>query len=97
MLVDFSGAKINLFFGMTVKWYAVLYEVLELMYEIKDYFLPVIIFRIPFPIFHSKPVLEVGTPVNRATFCFRCVIPRARFHENDRPGIGVDFLAISQL
>lgn len=47
-----------------------------------------------FPIFRSTPALVVGIPVARAIFCFACVIPKARFHEKLRPGIGVDFLFI---
>ena len=40
-----------------------------------------------FPIFLSNPALEVGIPVSRANFCLACVIPSARFKENDTPGI----------
>ena len=39
------------------------------------------------PIFLSNPALEVGIPVSRANFCLACVIPSARFKENDTPGI----------
>lgn len=47
-----------------------------------------------FPIFRSTPALVVGIPVARAIFCFACEIPKARFHEKLRPGIGVDFSLI---
>ena len=47
-----------------------------------------------FPIFRSTPALVVGIPVARANFCFACEIPKARFHEKLRPGMGVDFLFI---
>ena len=39
------------------------------------------------PIFLSNPALEVGIPVSRANFYLACVIPSARFKENDTPGI----------
>ena len=39
------------------------------------------------PTFLSNPALEVGIPVPRANFCLACVIPSARFKENDTPGI----------
>ncbi len=48
---------------------------------------------IQFPIFLSHPCLLNGMPVSWAIFCFACVIPSARFHENERPGIrGVLFV-----
>ena len=53
--------------------------------------LPKIAFKIVFPIFLSIPALLIGIPVVREIFCFTCVIPKARFHEKERPGIGVDF------
>lgn len=37
--------------------------------------------------FLSNPALEVGIPVSRANFCLACVIPSARFKENETPGI----------
>lgn len=40
-----------------------------------------------FPTLRSSPAFEVGMPVFRAIFCFVWVIPTARFHENDKPGI----------
>ena len=40
-----------------------------------------------FPTFLSNPVLEVGILVSRANFCLACVIPSARFKENETPGI----------
>lgn len=55
------------------------------------YFSPKIAFKIVFPIFLSIPALLIGTPVVREIFCFTCVIPKACFHEKERPGIGVDF------
>ena len=47
-----------------------------------------------FPILRSRPALDVGTPVSRASFCFACDIPKALFHEKLSPGIGVEFFAI---
>ena len=45
------------------------------------------------PSLRSNPALEVGMPVSRANFCLACVIPKALFHENERPGMPVfDFL-----
>ena len=44
-------------------------------------------FNTIFPIFLSNPALEVGIPVSRANFCLACVIPSARFKENETPGI----------
>lgn len=34
----------------------------------------------------------VGTPVLRAKFCFAFVMPKARFHENERPGMHMGLL-----
>jgi len=39
------------------------------------------------PIFLSIPDLDVGIPVSLENCCFAFVIPKARFHENDTPGI----------
>lgn len=47
-----------------------------------------------FPIFRSIPALEVGMPVFFAISLFTCVMPKARFHEKLRPGMGADFLVI---
>ena len=47
---------------------------------------------IALPILRSRPCLDIGMPVARAIFCLACVIPNARFQENERPGI---FMAIS--
>lgn len=47
------------------------------------------------PIFRSSPALEVGMPVLRANCCFAFAMPNARFHEKERPGMGVDFFAIT--
>ncbi len=59
------------------------------------YFFPNRDFRIMLPSLRSNPALEVGMPVSRANFCLACVIPNARFHENERPGMPVfDFFAI---
>lgn len=41
------------------------------------------------PIFRSTPALEVGMPVSLANFCLACVIPKALFHEKERPGMPV--------
>ena len=41
------------------------------------------------PIFRSTPALDVGTPVSLANFCLACVIPKALFHEKERPGMPV--------
>ena len=54
--------------------------------QLMDYF-PNNAFRTILPIFLSNPAFEVGIPVSRANFCFACVIPKARFKENDTPGI----------
>ena len=54
--------------------------------QLMDYF-PNNAFRTTLPIFLSNPAFEVGIPVSRANFCFACVIPKARFKENDTPGI----------
>ena len=40
-----------------------------------------------FPTFLANPVLEVGIPVSRANFSLACVLPSARFKENETPGI----------
>lgn len=57
------------------------------------HYFPNIDFRIIFPILRSSPALVVGTPVSLAIFCFACVMPKALFHEKDKPGIGMlDFL-----
>ncbi len=45
-----------------------------------------------FPIFRSKPALDIGIPVALEIRCLACVKPIALFHEKLRPGIGVDFL-----
>lgn len=50
-------------------------------------FFPKMALNTIFPIFLSNPALEVGIPVSRANFCLACVIPSARFKENDTPGI----------
>ena len=52
-----------------------------------SYYFPYNAFRTILPIFLSNPAFEVGIPVSRANFCFACVIPKARFKENDTPGI----------
>ena len=41
------------------------------------------------PIFRSTPALEVGMPDSLANFCLACVIPKALFHEKERPGMPV--------
>lgn len=41
------------------------------------------------PISRSTPALEVGMPVSLANFCLACVIPKALFHEKERPGMPV--------
>lgn len=47
------------------------------------------------PIFLSIPDLDVGIPVSLENCCFAFVIPKARFYENDTPGILKDcFFAI---
>lgn len=50
-------------------------------------FFPKMALNTIFPIFLSNPALEVGIPVSRANFCLACVIPSARFKENETPGI----------
>lgn len=50
-------------------------------------FFPKMAFNTILPTFLSNPALEVGIPVSRANFCLACVIPRARFKENETPGI----------
>lgn len=50
-------------------------------------FFPKMAFNTILPTFLSNPALEVGIPVSRANFCLACVIPSARFKENDTPGI----------
>lgn len=37
------------------------------------------------PIFLSKPCLVVGMPVFLAKLCFAPVIPKALFHEKEKP------------
>lgn len=60
-----------------------------------NYFFPNSDFKIMLPSLRSNPTFEVGIPVSRANFCLACVIPNARFHENERPGMpALDFLAI---
>jgi len=39
------------------------------------------------PTFRCLPDFVVGMPVARAIFLFAWVMPTARFHENDTPGI----------
>lgn len=39
------------------------------------------------PILFLRPDFVVGIPVAFAIFRFAFVIPKARFHENDKPGI----------
>lgn len=51
------------------------------------FFLPKIAPSTIEPTFRSRPPRVVGIPVARATFCFTAVTPKARFHENDSPGI----------
>ena len=69
-----------------------LYEMGVSLYEI--YFCPNIVLIILRPIFRSMPALDIGKPVTRASLCFACVIPSARFHEKERPGMRVDDLLI---
>ena len=54
------------------------------------YFLPKSQEMMPPPILRSMPERVVGMPVLRAMFWRRRVMPKARFHENDSPGMGVD-------
>lgn len=50
------------------------------------------------PILFLRPDFVVGIPVAFAIFRFAFVIPKARFHENDKPGILKElFLAIKSL
>ena len=51
------------------------------------YFLPNRKFRILLPILRSRPCWVMGMPVEQDTRCFTCVMPKARRHENDSPGI----------
>ena len=44
------------------------------------------------PILRSSPVFEVGMPALRANCCFTLVMPNARFHEKERPGIEFNFI-----
>jgi hypothetical protein len=46
------------------------------------------------PILRCIPAFEVGMPVVRANFCIDFVTPRARFAENDTPGVLMPFFAI---
>lgn len=39
------------------------------------------------PTLRCRPCLVRGMPVARAIFCFAAVMPTARFHEKDSPGI----------
>jgi len=39
------------------------------------------------PTLRCNPCFVVGIPVLRATFCLTLVMPTARFHEKDNPGI----------
>ena len=50
-------------------------------------FFPKMAFNTILPTFLSNPALEVGIPVSRANFCLACVIPSARFKENETPEI----------
>ena len=59
---------------------------MQLFGSLGDYF-PKMDLMIIFPTLRSSPAFEVGMPVFRAIFCFVWVIPTARFHENDKPGI----------
>ncbi len=60
----------------------------------ESHFFPNSAFKITFPNFRSTPALEVGMPVFFAIFLFTCVMPKARFKEKLRPGMGDDFLLI---
>lgn len=58
--------------------------------EGNDYFLPPkMALMIALPILRSMPALVVGMPVWRVKLRLACVIPKALFHENERPGIPV--------
>ena len=39
------------------------------------------------PILRSSPPRVVGMPKQRAIFCLKALMPKARFHENESPGI----------
>lgn len=55
-----------------------------------DYFLPPkMALMIAPPILRSIPALVVGMPVWRVKLRLACVMPKALFHENERPGIPV--------
>ena len=49
------------------------------------------------PILRSMPERVVGMPVLRAIFWRSRVMPTARFHENDSPGMGVDLFVLMYL
>ena len=51
------------------------------------YYFPKTILTNVLPIFRSIPCRLVGIPVSLAIFCFNWVIPKARFHEKETPGI----------
>ena|GEM_PF-1995504 len=51
-------------------------------------------FKMAAPILRSNPCLLMEIPVSRDIFCFAWVMPRARFHENESPGIE-DFLLMT--
>lgn len=52
-------------------------------------YLPKMALKIALPILRSNPALVVGMPVFRAMSRFICVTPKARFHENESPGMPV--------
>lgn len=41
------------------------------------------------PSFLSTPVFDVGIPVFFANFCFAAVIPKALFHEKEKPNFPI--------
>lgn len=44
------------------------------------------------PALRSIPVLVIGMPVARDSFCFASVMPSARFNENVKPGMSLPML-----
>ena len=69
-----------------------MYEMGGWVYEMHHFFIIALI--IVLPIFLSTPALDMGMPVARLVLCLACVMPNARFHEKERPEMGVDFLVM---
>ena len=50
--------------------------------------------RMVLPILRSTPCLERGIPMARASRCLTLVMPNARFHEYEIPGIFIDTIIL---